>query len=103
MNESHAHHLVLESHDEAVARWDSLNLPASKRKFIGVCKYCGESKEYPISHNYTLGGQGGGSKNQFSINGHENWSRKNDETFRDPTEYQTDETLEDETLEAKSS
>ena len=93
MNEEHAHHLVLESHDEAVARWDALNLSASKRKFIGVCKYCGESKEYPISHNYSLGGQGCGSKNVFSLNGNEQWSRYN-ETLTDATEYQSDETHE---------
>jgi len=76
MNEEHAHHFVLESHEESVARWDALDLPTSKRKFIGVCKHCGDKREYPLSSWHSKGGTGGGRKNVFSVNGNKQWERQ---------------------------
>ena len=86
------HYIVIETHEQAVVRWEKEN--TKKRKLEGVCIYCGEIKTYPLSDLYTKWGQGGGSKNVFSLNGNEQWSRKN-ETVTDPAEFQANETQSD--------
>tara|TARA_Y100001973_G_C5139136_1_gene301972 strand:+ start:178 stop:501 length:324 start_codon:yes stop_codon:yes gene_type:complete len=86
------HHMVIETHEQAVSRWQIED--SKKKRLEGHCKKCGEKKTYPLSDLYTKWGQGGGSKNVFSLNGNEQWSRKH-ETVTDPAEFQANETQSD--------
>ena len=68
-----AHHYVIETHEEAAVR---AMKERSKKMLGGVCKHCGDKREYPLSSWHSKGGTGGGRKNVFSVNGNKQWERQ---------------------------
>lgn len=55
----HAHHYILETHENAVARWRAEERfgVGAIRTVIGTCKVCGTKKEHPArisDDRYTL-------------------------------------------------